>query len=327
MNREFLYLDEECVKKYLTPELVIRTVKDLWSKWKDGELQEGEHSFLPAGKNTGNEFLHIPACLSDRGILGFKWISCYMNPAEGYPFSHSNLIVLNDIKTGELKAIVHGTVITAMRTAGGHAVAAARYLTSRPLKTLAVIGNGLEARMGIRGFLCEFPEIERIKVYCRRREGFEKLRACFTSDVPLVFEEDRRRIGRGADVILAATSSPEILLESDCVEKGTTVIALDGFIDVDPALSEKADKWLVGNLKTDREEIIESGQMSHGTVLDSGKIYGEITDAASGKIPGRESEDEIIIYTHMGSGLYDTACAYEAYKSAVNAGDGVVLKL
>ena len=31
------------------------------------------------------------------------------------------------------------------------------------------------------------------------------------------------------------------------VEKGTTVIALDGFIDVDPAFVEKADKWYVGN--------------------------------------------------------------------------------
>ena len=327
MSRSFLYLDEECVKKYLTPDLVIRTVKDLWGKWKSGDLVEGEHSFLPAGKNTGNEFLHIPACLSDRGILGFKWISCYMNPAEGYPFSHSNLIVLNDIKTGELKAIVHGTVITAMRTAGGHAVAAARYLQNRPLKTLAVIGNGLEARMGIRGFLSEFPEIERIQVYCRRKEGFEDLRAFLDPEIPLVFEPNRHRIGRNADVIVAATSSSEILLESECVQPGTTVIALDGFVDVDPALSEKADKWFVGNRKTDREEIIDSGQMSHGISLDSGKIYGEITDVVSGKIPGRETEDEVIVYTHMGSGLYDTACAYEAYKRAVKAGDGTVLKL
>lgn len=328
MNREFLYLDEACVKRFLTPDTVIRTVKELWAEWKSGNLTEGDRCFLPAGKDTGNEFLYIPACLSDRGALGFKWISCYMNPAEGYPFSHSNLIVLNDIRTGELKAVVHGTAITAMRTAGGHAVAAARYLHGdRPLKTLSVIGNGLEAEKGIEGFLCEFPEIEKVQVYCRRAEGFEKLRSAFDPGAPLVYVPDRTQIGKGADVILVATSSPEILLHSGCVEKGTTVIALDGFIDTDPELARRADKWFVGSAKTDRAEIIDSRQMSHDLCLNYEDVYGEITDVVTGKIPGRESEDEIIVYTHMGSGFYDVACAYEVYKKAAEEDCGVRLTL
>ena len=111
------------------------------------------------------------------------------------------------------------------------------------------------------------------------------------------------------------------------VEKGTTVIALDGFIDVDPAFVEKADKWYVGNEKTDRAEIIDSKAMSHGIPLSYDNVFGEITDVVSGRIPGRESEDEIIVYTHMGSGIYDVACAAEVYRCALENGGGVELHL
>ena len=47
--------------------------------------------------------------------------------------------------------------------------------------------------------------------------------------------------------------TPGIVIRTvkDLWKRGTTVIALDGFIDVDPAFAEKADKWYVGNEKTD----------------------------------------------------------------------------
>ena len=136
-----------------------------------------------------------------------------------------------------------------------------------------------------------------------------------------------REAVKGADIILAATSSPEILLESAWVEKGTTVIALNGFIDVDPSLASQADKWVVGNRKTDQTEIIDSGIMSHGVKLDAGDIYGEIADIVTGALPGREFQDEIIVYTHMGSGAYDIACADFVYRKAVSEGQGTLLWL
>lgn len=67
------------------------------------------------------------------------------------------------------------------------------------------------------------------------------------------------------------------------VEKGTTVIALDGFIDVDPAFAEKADKWYVGNEKTDRAEIIDSKAMSHGIPLSYGCIWQDTGPGVGGR--------------------------------------------
>lgn len=326
MEEKFFYLDREAVQKYLKPEDVIKAVKGLWSHWKDGSVQEGEHIFFPAGKDTGNEFLHIGASLSAEGILGFKWINIYRNPAPGYPFSHGNIVVINDIRTGALKAVVSADDITAMRTAGGHGVVSARYLT-RKVRTLSVIGSGSQAVSGIAGFLTEFKELECIRINCRRKERFQEIQKLFGERAAFTHVEDAREIGRDADVILVATNSKDVLLRCEAVEKGTTVIALDGFIDVDPELSIKADKWFVGNLNTDKKEIIDSKEMSHGFELCCENITGEVADVMAGTLPGRESDDEIIICTHMGSGTYDVACAYEVYKKALEDGGGMELRL
>lgn len=327
MDREFIYLNRETVNKYLTPEDVISVIKRIWKNWKKDIFIEGEHTFLPAGIHTGNEFLHMPACLPEDNILGFKWINCYTDPACGYPFSHDNIVVLNDMTTGSLKAIVNVTDITAMRTAGGHGVAAARCLQKGPLKTLSVLGNGSQAVCGIRGFLCEFPEIESVKVYCRRKEAFESMKKMFEKRVRLEYVEDSREAGKDADVILAATSSREVLLKYEDLTPGVTVIALNGFIDIDPAISYKADKWFVGNLRTDRKEIIDSKEMSHGQDLNDEDIYGELPKAAAGMIQGRESGREIIVYTHMGLGVYDVACADLVYQKAAEKKDGVRIQI
>lgn len=327
MEEKFLYLDRETVKQYLKPEDVIAVVKELWTHWKDGSVSEGTHSFLSASKEKGNEFLHIPACLPVNGILGFKWIGIYRNPAPGFPFSHGNIVAVNDIETGSLKAIVSADDITPMRTAGGHGVVAARVLAKKEVRTLAVIGSGTQAVCGIEGFLTEFPEIRRVQINCRKKERFEEIKKRFASRAEFVYVENGRKIGRDADIILVATNSPDILLWYDDVEKGTTIIAIDGFVDVDPALAHKADKWFVGNKTTDIAEIIDSHEMSHDAELDPEKIAGEVAEVMAGMIPGRESEDEIIIFTHMGSGTYDVACAWRAYQKALENKSGVELKL
>lgn len=327
MEEKLLFLNRSDVRSCLSPAQVIGTVEDLWKHWRDGAVIEGQRSFLQAGLNPQNEFLHMPVCLPGLGVLGFKWINCYMEPAPGYPFTHGSLIVLNDIATGSPLALVNATDITAMRTAGGHGVAAARLLAKKTVRQLSVIGSGLQAENGIAGFLCAFPELERVRVWCRKGEAFARLERRFGGQVRMEHAEDCRMIGRGADVILAATSSPDVLLWYGDLEKGTTVIALDGFIDVDPALAGLADKWYVGSRETDCREIIDSGVMSHGVKLNRKDIFGELPDVACGRTPGREREDEIIVCTHMGSGAYDIACAWAVYRQARAEGIGLELTL
>ncbi len=160
MEEKLLFLNRSDVRSCLSPAQVIGTVEDLWKHWRDGAVIEGQRSFLQAGLNPQNEFLHMPVCLPGLGVLGFKWINCYMEPAPGYPFTHGSLIVLNDIATGSPLALINATDITAMRTAGGHGVAAARLLAKKPVRQLSVIGGGLQAeRTASPAFSARFPSL------------------------------------------------------------------------------------------------------------------------------------------------------------------------
>ena len=75
------------------------------------------------------------------------------------------------------------------------------------------------------------------------------------------------------------------------------------------------------------KEIIDSKEMSHGQDLNDEDIYGELPRAAAGMIQGRESDREIIVYTHMGLGVYDVACADLVYQKAAEKKDGISIQI
>ena len=71
-----------------------------------------------------------------------------------------------------------------------------------------------------------------------------------------------------------------------------------------------------------------------GYYVDGGKV-GSMTvdqienlgDIINGKIPGRQSEDEIILFGMGGLPVYDVAWGKEIYDNAVKMGLGVSLNL
>ena len=56
--------------------------------------------------------------------------------------------------------------------------------------------------------------------------------------------------------------------------------------------------------------------------LKEGDVSGDMTELLTGKVPGREREDEIIVSTHMGMGAHDVNCAMTVYERALETGIG-----
>ena len=52
-----------------------------------------------------------------------------------------------------------------------------------------------------------------------------------------------------------------------------------------------------------------------------------IAELLTGKVPGREREEEIIVSTHMGMGAHDVCCADIVYRRALERGMGQMLQL
>ena len=52
-----------------------------------------------------------------------------------------------------------------------------------------------------------------------------------------------------------------------------------------------------------------------------------MTELLTGRIPGREREEEIIVSTHMGMGAHDVSCAATVYQRAQEQHMGQLLTL
>lgn len=74
---------------------------------------------------------------------------------------------------------------------------------------------------------------------------------------------------------------------------------------------------IVGTYFTD---LVHEGLAKREDIID-------ISDIITGKCPGRENEDEIIIYSVGGMPVEDIAWGHEVYKNAMKQGIGVTLPL
>ncbi len=94
--------------------------------------------------------------------------------------------------------------------------------------------------------------------------------------------------------------------------------------ELDPAVFDRC-----GKIYFDSEEAVlsESGDilrpLDEGT-LSREQFTGDIGDYILGSIPGRESDEEIIVFENVGIGALDLFTAHKIYSKAVQAGAGTV---
>ena len=316
MREELLLISEENVKNLLTAEDAINAAEETFYRIGTGEITVGNMSLMFTDKTEQNNFHSMPAILHYKHVAGVKWISTFAAPQPGFPFCHGTSILLSNTITGSPIALIGGTTITAMRTAGGHGVVQAKHLSNPNPEVLTVMGCGLQAQAGIRGFLSQFPSIQRIQLYSRSRAPMEKVQKQYLNQVDVVLCNTPEQAVSHSQLILMASGAHEPLLKSEMVKPGTTIIGIEGFRDIDPSLCLKADKWFLGYRRPD-QDIIDDPELNPTGLIKSKYVFGDMTELLTGKIPGRESEKEIIISTHMGMGAHDVNCAEVVYRRAL----------
>ena len=87
----------------------------------------------------------------------------------------------------------------------------------------------------------------------------------------------------------------------------------------------KAKKIVIDNLeeiwKVEWDLLVP---LNEGSIARS-KIFSELGDIVTGKIPGRENEKEITIYESVGFAALDIALAIAAYQKSLKLGVGTEL--
>ena len=150
------------VKKAITMAEAISTVKDAFVQLSAQEAVVPIRSQIPVAKDKGIS-LFMPAYLEKSHSLGAKIVSVFPeNPSKKLP-TISAVVVILDAETGQPKAILDGTFLTALRTGAASGVAT-ELLANKDASTAAVFGAGTQGRTQMEA-VCTVRSIEKIWVY------------------------------------------------------------------------------------------------------------------------------------------------------------------
>lgn len=266
--------------------------------------------------------------LDPQWISGIKVVGDFVdNYRHGLP-SELALVTLLSPDTGAPLAIVDGTMITAART-GAMTALGARYLARKDSKVLGHIGARGTAWWNVT-MLDDLFHFEEIRVTSRRKESRddfarrlgEHLGKCVRSvDTP---EEALK----GADIMVEASrlTAPTVLLRTEWVTPGTLVVPYGTISAVELSLTAVMDKIVVddwGQAVAGRfgalRRHVDEGLLSRDTV------HAEMGEIVAGKRPGRQGEQERILFWHRGLATTDLAVAHSIWQRAEALDIGTLL--
>jgi ornithine cyclodeaminase len=240
------------------------------------------------------------------------------NPQRGLD-AHQGTVTLFDGETGEVRALLNASAVTAIRTAAVSGVAT-RLLAREDARELAILGAGVQARTHVQAMRAVRP-FERIRVHSRTRDHAEE----FAREVGAEVTPSAEEAVRGADVVVTATSSAETVLFRDWLDPGTHVNAVGGR----PPQMRELDARVIADsgFYVDRRESTEAEAGDYRDALESGAIQpghirGEIGEILIGSVPGRQSDDELTVFRSMGLAVEDLAAAEYVVRRAREQGVG-----
>jgi len=262
-------------------------------------------------------------------LAGDKDVGDYVEKhRQGQP-SELALLLLMDPSTGVPVAILDATAITEMRTGAVTAIGA-QHLARADSRTLAHIGSRGTADWNVRLLCHVLPGLEEIRVHSRRpdsRDAFaRRLSADLNREVRAVASWEE--CVRGADVVVEATrlTEPEPLLQTSWIAPGALVIPYGTVSAVALDLTDAMDKIVVddwgqagvGPLGALRAHV-DSGRLSEAN------LHAELGQIVCGDRPGREHEDETILFWHRGLSITDIALGQTLLAKALAHGAGTPL--
>lgn len=319
---EILFLGKEDVDRLISWELVVDAVEAAFRSDGLGQMLTPAKEIMPMGGD--NALFAMPGCLRNLGVAGVKWTNFYPQGEPGIPTIWGHVLVLSHTHNGQPFAILDATTITGMRTSGGHAVVAAKYLARNNARSLGIVGCGAQGCAAAASFSKHFP-LDRLVLFDSVPEASKRLAQDMQGRAGEVLCTASPQEAAECDILLIATVSLTPVVWEKWLRPGCFVAAMFGFHDLDPAFSAKADKWVLGHRESDRDEILENE--FYGTKLSPTGPYGTLGDVVCGTIPGRENDDERIVFTHMGMGALDVAVGYQLVEKAKELNVGQTLRL
>ena len=364
---EFLYLSEPDMVKAGVKDMkqCVEVMEDLLVTLQTGDYVMGgknhnSHGCMvtfpdkpefPGMPQNADErrFMAMPAYLGGRyQLAGMKWYGSNMdNKQKGLPRSIL-MMMLNDKDTGAPLALMSANLVSSYRT-GGIPGVGAKYLARKDAKTVAVVGPGVMGKTSLSAFVSVCPGLDTLKIKGRGQKSLSSFIAFVQKECPQIKNisvcETVEEAVRDSDIVSMTTVVRDDIstfpyIDESWIKKGA-LISLPSAARFEDDFLAKRCKLVVDNSKLYEAWEEEYPYPSYEQVQiigtkftdlkHEGKISAEdmidIADIITGKHPGRENEDEIIVYSIGGMPVEDIAWGGTVYNNAVRQGIGIKLPL
>ena len=298
-TRNALLIGYDEILRAISPQRATECVRDAFVRYQHGEWQMPAKVYLT--NEPHGDFRAMPA--AGNGIAILKWVTSFPpNRAKGLPVV-VGVIVVSDATTGEWRALVDGTAVTALRT--GAAAAVATQALARPdAATVGLIGCGLHGAWAGR---------------CLVAAGYTQ-GVCADVD-----DEAARRVADelgwqtgtaadalDADVVTLVTPGHQPVVTLRNLRPGLHVNALGadgpGKAEMDAeavaACRLFCDEWAQASHGGELTGAVEQGLISRDDVTDLGAVL-------TGSTEGRTSPDETTLFDSTGLAIQDLALIVE----------------
>ncbi len=295
-----------------------------------GDYALGQATLLPRVSQTlpgtTGMFRILGATLPRQEMFGLKTLTGF--PGRRLDHEVYFAILLFEMGSGALRAVISANYLTGLRTGAASGVAA-KYLARADASSLGIVGAGVQAWYQAEA-LCAVRNIRTAKVFSRNNSKAaafaSRLQALLSVDAVAV--DSAEDAVRDSDLVIAATSSSEPIIQGAWLKPGTHVSGIGANTqtkkELDPTCFEHArvvadSREHVITECGDLREAIESG------TVKADLVYAELGELASGLKEGRASAEEITIFKSVGVALQDIAVAAALFEIARRCHAGTLL--
>ena len=245
----------------------------------------------------------------------FKYVNGHPNNPKRHKQTVIGLGMLSEVATGYPLLVCDMTLLTAIRTAATSALAG-QYLARKQSNTMALIGTGAQAEFQAVAFK-EGLNIQKIQYFDLDPQAMEKFHHNMRGlSIELYPCKDIEHALSGAHIITTATASKEhaVIVPDLLVLPGTFINGIGGDCpgktELDPRLLLRSKIVVEYKAQTQYE-----GEIQQHPDKASG-IYAELWEIITSQRPGRETDDEIILFDSVGFALEDYAIMRLVYTIA-----------
>jgi ornithine cyclodeaminase/alanine dehydrogenase len=257
--------------------------------------------------------------------LGVKVVTLFVNNARvGLPVVNATILLL-DPATGQLRAVMDGGYLTAVRT-GAVSGVATRYLARPDATVVTIFGAGVQARKQLEA-ICAVRAITTALIIDVLPEAASRFadEMATALGITVIATSDVQAAVKAADILVTATSAHEPILDGSWLPPGVHINAIGSHA---PAMRE-LDTVTMQRAKIIADQtaacLAEAGDLLipiQAGDLDPNPIYADLGEIITDARPGREGADEITLFKSVGLAIQDVATAALVYRQALAKGVG-----